>query len=81
MHKKEPDFTYFWYTTQFNDAPSDEEESDDESEPPSDEFQLNHLIFYMRSTHFYCTWCAIKFNDAADLADNCPGDSRDAHDD
>lgn len=41
---------------------------------------LENVIIYMRSNHFYCFWCGAKFSDKKDLELHCPGVDEEAHD-
>ncbi|CAO3621209.1 unnamed protein product [Cunninghamella blakesleeana] len=41
--------------------------------------QLNKLVFYLRSDHAYCFWCAAKYSNMEDLETNCPGPTEDEH--
>lgn len=59
---------------------SDEDGSENEEEQDPSE-QLKTLTSYLRGEHHYCIWCAIHFNDDNDMADNCPGPTRQDHDD
>ena len=55
------------------------------SETNQDEFRadekLQMITEYLRSQYFYCLWCGISFADADDMRSNCPGSSREDHDD
>ncbi|CAB3396928.1 unnamed protein product [Caenorhabditis bovis] len=42
--------------------------------------RLQKIVEYLRDQHFYCSWCGAQYEDADDLAENCPGDSRTSHD-
>lgn len=55
-----------------------EEESDETLEPSE---QLQVLTSYLRSTYFYCIWCYAEYESLDDLEANCPGSSRQEHDD
>ncbi|KAB7501545.1 G patch domain-containing protein 11 [Armadillidium nasatum] len=46
---------------------------------PSEQLQV--LTSYLRSTYFYCTWCFTEYESLDDLEANCPGSSRQEHDD
>ena len=35
---------------------------------------------YLRETYFFCCFCGARYDDAADLAANCPGPSEEEHD-
>ncbi|KAK4053890.1 hypothetical protein OIO90_003727 [Microbotryomycetes sp. JL221] len=41
--------------------------------------RLGHMLRYLRSKYHYCFWCGVAYNDAQDLADNCPGELEDDH--
>ena len=57
-----------------------EEKEDEEEEIPSSE-KLEILTEYLRNTYFYCVWCGTAYNDTEDLHQNCPGNTRQDHDD
>lgn len=65
-----------------NDSDSEEEEGEEEEateiEPCE---QLKMLTSYLREHHYYCIWCAIRFEGKEDMKDNCPGPTRDDHED
>ncbi|KAI8899103.1 hypothetical protein BC833DRAFT_619723 [Globomyces pollinis-pini] len=56
----------------------EEEENEFENKSIYEQFEL--VNDYIRSKYYYCIWCGIVYNDNRDLKDNCPGDSRDDHD-
>jgi hypothetical protein len=39
---------------------------------PSEE-KLGQLTEYLRTQHCYCIYCAVRYSNAQDLAENCPG--------
>jgi hypothetical protein len=41
--------------------------------------RLNRLIDYLRTLYHYCIFCAIKYNNEHDLAQNCPGPNESDH--
>ncbi|KAL7753448.1 hypothetical protein RI367_001223 [Sorochytrium milnesiophthora] len=41
--------------------------------------QLDRLLDTLRTTYHYCIYCGCKYTTAAELAQNCPGKSRDEH--
>ena len=41
---------------------------------------MPELDAYLRYQHNYCVWCGVKYTSRDDLIVNCPGDTRDAHD-
>ena len=55
----------------------EEEEEECEFEPHE---QLHMLTQYLRMWYMYCLWCGTKFEDGDDLGANCPGDTRELHD-
>jgi len=57
-----------------------EEEEEEEVEIPPDEM-LKIITEYLRTEYLFCIWCGITFENAEDLKSNCPGNSRDDHDD
>lgn len=58
----------------------EETNDDDICELEVDE-QLEILTNYLRKQYFYCLWCGTTFTDEPDLAANCPGQTREDHDD
>lgn len=76
--------------------PPDEDDEEEEetaemaetAEPADEEYELEvpesdqlvALTEYLRTTHFYCLWCGITYNDTEDIEDNCPGDTSADHD-
>ena len=58
----------------------DTEEEEEEVEIPPDEM-LKIITEYLRTDYLFCIWCGITFENADDLNSNCPGNSRDDHDD
>ncbi|CAL4068384.1 unnamed protein product, partial [Meganyctiphanes norvegica] len=42
--------------------------------------QLRILTSYLRDTYFYCIWCGTAYNNTEDLNSNCPGKTREDHD-
>jgi len=69
----------------------DEDEELDEFESLPLENQLEMVLHYMREKYFYCFWypfafgedtdcrCGCAYNDAEDLAENCPGLTEEDH--
>merc|ERR1712051_359175 len=55
-------------------------EEEEEVEIPPDEM-LKIITEYLRTDYLFCIWCGITFENADDLNSNCPGNSRDDHDD
>ncbi|KAJ8595345.1 hypothetical protein M405DRAFT_371719 [Rhizopogon salebrosus TDB-379] len=45
---------------------------------PRDRLKL--LLDYLREKYSYCFWCGTQYEDAGDLAQNCPGPEEDDHD-
>lgn len=41
---------------------------------------LRDVAKHLRDEHWYCYWCGAAFGDSDALNANCPGDTRDAHD-
>ena len=75
---------WFWPKKPRIPSAEDEEQEEEEEEEEECEFdpdeQLQILISYLRQTYFYCLYCGTRFSDAQDLAENCPGETRDDHD-
>lgn len=85
----EPEEVWFWpsYTQAqeeeeeyFEEGEGEEEEEEEEWEFEPQE-QLNILTAYLRSQYLYCLWCGTVFDDERDLKLNCPGPTREDHDD
>jgi len=57
-----------------------ETEEEEEVEIPPDEM-LKIITEYLRTDYLFCIWCGITFENADDLNNTCPGNSRDDHDD
>lgn len=64
-----------------DDDDSNDEDNDDDDNELSKTDQLERLTEYLRTTYFYCIWCAIEFNDSDDMISNCPGKTSTDHDD
>ena len=45
------------------------------------EEKLETCVKYLRQEYYYCIWCGCRYDDTNDLLTNCPGTSRDDHDD
>jgi len=88
----EPADTWFWppkpkvkklkSDDEDNEEDVEEEEEDEEAvnEFTSEEM-LEMIIDYLRAEHNYCLFCGIGFTDPEDRDANCPGPTRDDHDD
>uniref|UniRef100_G3MKD9 G patch domain-containing protein 11 n=1 Tax=Amblyomma maculatum TaxID=34609 RepID=G3MKD9_AMBMU len=62
--------------------PDESDEDEEEEEEDVDPFErLRILTEHLRQHHHYCIWCAIRFDDDEDMATNCPGPTREDHDD
>ncbi len=62
----------------------DSDNSDEDTEPEEGQSvseQLSLLTEYLRSHYLYCVWCGTRFESKDDLADSCPGDTSQDHDD
>ena len=42
-------------------------------------FRLEDVTAYLRSEHCYCIWCGCQFDSQDDLQNQCPGNTRAAH--
>ncbi|GLG99271.1 G patch domain-containing protein 11 [Gryllus bimaculatus] len=83
-----PTEPWFWPAVK-KDEEQGEEEAEDTSEDTADESEtaiefetqekLEILTLYLRKAHLYCIWCGTKYDDDADLSQNCPGPTRDDH--
>uniref|UniRef100_A0A8C4NAT2 G patch domain containing 11 n=1 Tax=Eptatretus burgeri TaxID=7764 RepID=A0A8C4NAT2_EPTBU len=58
----------------------DEEKEEEENDEPNSHEKLAKLTEYLRTRHLYCVWCGTSYDDADDLASNCPGDTAEDHD-
>lgn len=63
-----------------------DEESEDKTDFGLTEFdekkllaQLSDLIAFSRLKFFYCLFCLVQYDDAEDMAANCPGPTEDDH--
>uniref|UniRef100_A0A158R660 G patch domain-containing protein 11 n=1 Tax=Syphacia muris TaxID=451379 RepID=A0A158R660_9BILA len=43
--------------------------------------RLEDITHYLRDQHLYCIWCGCQYESVEDLNRQCPGNTRDAHDD
>ncbi|GAA6053020.1 hypothetical protein JCM3770_002386 [Rhodotorula araucariae] len=41
--------------------------------------RLALMLTYLRNKYHYCFWCGCQYNDANDLAENCPGAEEEEH--
>ncbi|GAA5820453.1 hypothetical protein JCM11251_005633 [Rhodosporidiobolus azoricus] len=41
--------------------------------------RLGLTLTYLRTQYNYCLWCGCQYNDAEDLAQNCPGEEEELH--
>lgn len=57
----------------------DEEENDESTVEFETREKLEIITLYLRKVHLYCIWCGIKYENETDLAENCPGQTRDDH--
>ncbi|XP_017083481.2 G patch domain-containing protein 11 [Drosophila eugracilis] len=80
----EPDMEFFWPPKpkeddeiESEDEPEVEEPQKEESYTPSEQLEL--LTGYLRTAYSFCYWCGTHYEDAEDLATNCPGLTRDDH--
>ena len=83
----EPAEKFFWPKVEIkkNEDDEDAEEEEQPEEEEEDLFtvveKLNLLLTYIRLEHFYCLYCGISYESQEDMDQNCPGISRDDHDD
>eukprot|EP00094_Tigriopus_californicus_P012562 TCALIF_12147-PA protein Name:"Similar to GPATCH11 G patch domain-containing protein 11 (Bos taurus)" AED:0.17 eAED:0.20 QI:82/0/0/1/1/0.75/4/0/275 len=63
-----------------NEEDEKDDDNDDICELEVDE-QLEILTNYLRMQYFYCLWCGTTFTDEPDIVTNCPGRTRQDHDD
>ncbi|VDD94582.1 unnamed protein product [Enterobius vermicularis] len=43
------------------------------------EVRLEGITSYLRKEHLYCTWCGYQYDSVDDMETQCPGNTRDAH--
>jgi hypothetical protein len=72
----------FWPSRATQDAETGEwikpDPTEFELQDPRD--QLKQVIDYLRDTYGYCIWCGCRFDSAEEMDSECPGDTREAHD-
>ncbi len=80
---EQPVESWFWPKSEDEAAATEEENEEEEDEECDFEphEQLQMLTGYLRTEYLYCLWCGTKFDGGEDLGQNCPGDTREAHDD
>jgi hypothetical protein len=59
----------------------DEVDNDQEFEHLEEYVQLLAVNEYLRSQYFYCVWCGMNYDDFDLLSSQCPGETREDHDD
>lgn len=81
------EFYWTWETmskmkeiTEENEEDGGEKEGEQEKEIEPCEENLKSIIDYLRSTYFYCIYCAITGANDQDLKQHCPGAYRSDHD-
>lgn len=42
--------------------------------------RLKEIVNYIRVTHYYCIWCGSAFDSIDELNQQCPGRTREDHD-
>lgn len=78
-----PKEIWFWPPLAKSEEEKEEKEAEEGSSDEEDidvSARLGTLTTYLRTTYFYCIWCAIRYDDIADLEANCPGETREVHD-
>ena len=74
--------SWFWPARPKPEGEEDEQESEKQEEEleiePEDQLKL--VTQYLRMEYQYCLWCGTRFKDSDDLNANCPGDTREDHD-
>lgn len=80
----EPVESWFWPNVipeaSLDDEPEEVTEEEGEVEFSPEEM-LPMVIEYVRSEHLFCIFCGINFENPDDMANACPGSTRDDHDD
>ncbi len=77
----EPAESWFWPPPPPKPEEGEGEQAaeEDEVELEADE-QLSILTAYLRQEYRYCLWCGSRYDDQGSMAAECPGDTREAHD-
>lgn len=68
-------FTYFNGNMAPNDLNIDELPENEITE------WLMELTIYLRAAHCYCVWCGAQYDSNEELENNCPGRTREEHED
>ena len=77
----EPAEPWFWPPKEKTEEELEQEEEEEEEDDGLENHErLPMVVRYLREAYFFCTWCGTKFKDVQDMEANCPGDTRDAHD-
>lgn len=87
MQFNEPTVDWFWPP---KPPPPKSEEDEVTTEEEGEQELVNEIQYeaheklelvndYLRTTHLYCHWCGIKYENAEDMETNCPGRTRDDH--
>ena len=82
---EEPAETFFWPKiekpkTDLEGQEEEEDEEEEEEETFTVSEKLGLLLTYLRLEHFYCVYCGISYESDDDMQSNCPGPSREDHD-
>ena len=82
----EPGEKFFWPPVPVTKDDEDEDNEEEAEEEEEEEIftvseKLGLLLTYLRLEHFYCLYCGISYNDEEDMAQNCPGPTKEDHDD
>lgn len=64
----------------FNGKESEPEVRIEELEEEELTTRLGSIVEYLKTTHYYCHWCGSKFDNEKELSDQCPGTTREDHD-
>lgn len=81
---QEKGLAYSPHLREFEEEEKRKEAEGDAYAPVAWEFEevlrrLDAVLAHLREQHFYCFYCGCAFNDADDLAQNCPGPSEEDH--
>jgi len=90
--ESESGFTSEAYEEEEEEEEVEEQQQQQQEEPkeepsPEDQLELTAidklevLTLYLRNTYYYCIWCGTAYNDKTDLKQNCPGNTKQDHDD
>ena len=83
---EEPAESFFWpkiekpRTDESEGGDDEEDEEEEEEEVFTVSEKLGLLLTYLRLEYFYCIYCGISYESDDDMQSNCPGPTREDHD-